>query len=86
MVGYYGVSMRVVGGVVQWWFKVNYHHGLPRFVNWQFWGDVGDLVGLPVGDAVVGLTVGMPNNVTWMSSSARSPVYDDPPVYLYTYE
>ena len=33
------------GVVVQWWFKVNYHHGIPRFVNWQFWGDVGDLVG-----------------------------------------
>ena len=25
--------------------KVNYHHGIPRFLNWQFWGDVGDLVG-----------------------------------------
>ena len=33
------------GVVVQWWFKVNYHHGIPRFVNWQFWGDMGDLVG-----------------------------------------
>ena len=40
------------GVVVQWWFKVNYHHEIPRFVNWQFWGDVGDLVGTKVLAAV----------------------------------